>query len=119
MTKVRKSPKHPDVSYRSIGNNPVVRKFVDKIKECNSAQYIAIIPEPQDITIDEVKKEKENIGLDIHYITWETIEKEFNQYIKETLNENEGKVPEEQEKKEKRENKGMFMPISKSQIKNN
>ena len=65
---------------RSIGKNEVVLKFSDCIKECDSAHYVAIIPECK--RPDNIKKE---LGLDIHFVSWEEKIKNFSVYLNDTF----------------------------------
>ena len=88
--------------YRSIGNNPVVRKFVDEIRNCQSALYIAIIPEKDKIedNIKEYNKVKEELG-GIYFVTWQDIfdNSILNKYVKETIAFNQGSDPQTVSKK--------------------
>ena len=82
--------------YRSIGNNPVVRKFVDEIRNCQSALYIAIIPENDEIeeNKEEYNKVEEELG-GIYFITWKKIFKNqtLEKHVKQTIEFNEGPDP--------------------------
>lgn len=84
------------VYYRSIGNNPVVRRFVDEIRNCQSALYIAIIPEKDKIedNIEEYNKVEEELG-GIYFITWKKIFKNqtLEKHVKQTIEFNEGPDP--------------------------
>ena len=88
--------------YRSIGNNPVVRRFVDEIRNCQSALFIAIIPEKDEIedNIEEYKKVKEELG-GIYFVTWQEIfdNSILNKYVKETIAFNQGPDPQTVSKK--------------------
>lgn len=66
---------------REIGTNVVVNKFVEIIKECNLAYYIAIIPkQTEEIGIDK------EFGFPIRFVTWEEILDKMNLYIRENIN---------------------------------
>ena len=82
--------------YRSIGNNPVVRRFVDEIRNCQSALYIAIIPENDEIEEkkEEYNKVEEELG-GIYFITWKKIFKNqtLEKHVKQTIEFNEGPDP--------------------------
>lgn len=74
---------------RTLGNNPIVLKFKEELIEelCND-KYIAIIPEQKD-----GKPCPDNpFGFEIHYVTWEEINKKFERYVGKTIdfNQNEG-----------------------------
>ncbi len=64
---------------RVIGNNPIVRKFVETFKECKKEHYIAIIPK-QEIDISVISE----YGFQIHVTTWEALCK--NDLLKGYLN---------------------------------
>lgn len=66
---------------REIGANVVVNKFVEIIKECNSAYYIAIIPKQT----KEIDMDKE-FGFPIRFVTWEEILEKMNLYISKNIN---------------------------------
>ena len=80
---------------RSIGNNPIVRKFVDKIKKCQEAKYIAIVPDINNEDGDWKKKLDEEGFNELLIISWETIRDNFKSYklLKDTLEFNEGDDP--------------------------
>ena len=88
---------------RIIGENVVVEKIVDKIKNCKQDYYIAIIPE-QDSLQTEKTVNTDIYGFPTHTITWEDLIRfeshkdaentpEFSKYVKETFgfNQNKGK----------------------------
>ena len=68
---------------RRIGNNEVVLKFMDEIKECDFAHYIAIIPKSE-----ESYDYKNEYGFDIHFIYWEDLVKIFEKYLSITIDYN-------------------------------
>ncbi len=80
--------------YRSIGNNPVVRKFVDEIKNCQSALYIALVPELK----EELKEVSDSVRMelgDIYLISWQDIYKseQLKKYVEKTISFNQGIDP--------------------------
>lgn len=80
--------------YRSIGNNPVVRRFVDEIRNCQSALYIAIIPEKDEIKENKDKYDKVEKELGgIYFVTWQEIFDNLNEYVEETIAFNQGPDP--------------------------
>ena len=86
-----------DKGKKSIGNNPVVRKFVDKIKNCSRAEYIAIIP---DVSAEgELWKNSQPIKelpFKLHLIYWERLYNKFHKelgLLKETIEFNQGRDP--------------------------
>jgi len=58
---------------RNIGNNPVVRKFADYLKECSEAEYIAIIPTVSCETDERWKKKFPNLKI----FFWEDLYNKF------------------------------------------
>ena len=86
--------------YRSIGNNPVVRRFVDEIRNCQSALYIAIIPENDEIKEDKYDEVENELGR-INFVTWQKIfdNKILNKYVEETIAFNQGPDPQTVSKK--------------------
>jgi hypothetical protein len=80
---------------RSIGNNPIVRKFVDVIKNCQEAKYIAIVPDISNED-NEWKNKLEKEGFnELLFISWESIRKNFSSYklLNDTFEFNEGDDP--------------------------
>lgn len=68
-----------------VGANFAVVKLFNKLKMCENAYYIAIIPECDNYFEPIVKKE---FGIEIHYITWESIFKSkelFYDSLRETI----------------------------------
>ena len=70
--------------FRTIGNNPIVKKFTEVISRCKKAYYIAIIPQ-QDAAIENPKGLPES--LVINYVSWEDIHKseKLSNLLKETF----------------------------------
>ncbi len=82
---------------RKFGKNPVVHKFINDIKNCSDAKYIAIVPDPNENNIDKSIKDyirKKNMDIlsqpdfidNLHFITWHQIKDEWLK--NEELNEN-------------------------------
>ena len=82
---------------RKFGKNPVVHKFINDIKNCSDAKYIAIVPDPNENNIDKSIKNfirDKNIDIitqpdfidNLHFITWHQIKDEWLK--NEELNEN-------------------------------
>lgn len=71
---------------RKIGENPIVLKMVDKIKECDKAEYIAVIPK------QATAVKPNNYGFAIHFVEWENILKDskLKTYLNETVDFNGG-----------------------------
>ena len=65
---------------RRIGNNEVVLKFANCIKNCDSAHYVAIIPE-----CDRPDNIKEELGFDIHFVNWEQLTGPFEKCLSKTI----------------------------------
>ncbi len=72
---------------RKFGKNPVVHKFINDIKNCSDAKYIAIVPDPNeniDKSIKDYIREK-NIDIlsqsdiidNLHFVTWHQIKDEW------------------------------------------
>ena len=78
--------------YRTIGNNVVVKRVVNEIRNCQKAYYIAIIPkQPQKSEISNaIDKCKKEYGFPIHIITWEDVIDTFDGYIGDTIRFNQG-----------------------------
>jgi len=76
-----KKGKHGEENCRELGSNIVVNRFANVIKQCKSAEYIAIIPKQKsNETVDTSK-----FGFKIHYVTWEEIY--YNDILKEYVGE--------------------------------
>lgn len=75
---------------RKIGENVVVEKIVNKIKDCKQAYYIAIIPK-QDPKQKDIMVNTDNYGFETHTITWEEIYSKFKNYVGETIEFNQNK----------------------------
>ncbi len=69
---------------REIGENVIVKKFACEIGTCISAYYIAIIPKCNEY---EEPKEECFHGINIHFITWESIWQSsiLKSYMKDTM----------------------------------
>lgn len=77
---------------RKIGNNPIVRSFVDEIKGCSIDEYIAIVPKMNNV--DTLIKE---VGIDkLKIVFWEDIYKAFKNYelLEATISFNQSPDPE-------------------------
>ena len=103
---------------RSIGNNPIVRKFIDIIKNCQEAKYIAIIP---DISRedDKWKEQLKKMGFnELLIIFWETIRDNFKSYklLKDTLIFNEGDDPKIKTPSKKKKSQILNNPIKPTTI---
>jgi len=77
---------------KSIGNNPVVRKFVELLKNCSKAEYIAIIPE---VSTEDNQWGEKNPIENLRIIYWEKIYCQFGinlgyESLKETIKFNQG-----------------------------
>ena len=59
---------------RNIGNNPVVRKFADYLKECSGAEYIAIIPA---VSGEEDEPWKDEDFPNLRIVYWEDLYAKF------------------------------------------
>ena len=70
--------KHTGV--RRTGTNPIVMDFINEIKQCDSAQYVAIIPNSK--YSNDFKTE---YGFDIHFVSWEYLKEKFGEYLDKTL----------------------------------
>lgn len=68
-----------DNKLRKFGNNPIVHKFINKISDCKSAQFIAIIPD-NEIIIPNFENDilQQDFIDNLHFITWNGIEKKAN-----------------------------------------
>lgn len=86
---------------RKIGENVVVEKIVNRIKECKQDYYIAIIPE-QDSRQTEKTVNTDIYGFPTHTIIWEDIIRfdphkegedtpKFSKYVEETFGFNQNK----------------------------
>lgn len=80
---------------RKIGNNPIVRTFVDELKKCTEAEYIAIIP---DVSCEDVSWKEKNPIDNLRIVYWEDLYRILGiqaGYIpfKETMEYNQGKDP--------------------------
>lgn len=65
--------------FRKIGENVVVNKFVETIKDCkDNVYYIAIIP-------GEEKVDTQQYGFKTYLISWESIFETFKDYTSETI----------------------------------
>ena len=73
---------------RKIGENVVVEKMVNKLKDCTQAFYIAIIPKQNTIVNLDTKSE---YGFETYTITWEEIYSKFKNYVGETIEFNQNK----------------------------
>ena len=73
---------------RKIGENVVVEKMVNKLKDCTQAFYIAIIPKQNTIVNLDTKSE---YGFETYIITWEEIYSKFKNYVGETIEFNQNK----------------------------
>ena len=62
-----KCKKLQTTKFRVIGENEIVNRFADEIKDCKKAYYIAIIPEQSK---DIIPNTNNTYGFDIHFITW-------------------------------------------------
>ncbi len=62
-----------------FGNNPIVHKFINKISDCKSAQFIAIIPD-NEIIIPNFENDilQQDFIDNLHFVTWNGIEKKAN-----------------------------------------
>ena len=71
---------------RSNGNNEIVLKLVDIIKQCSEAKYIALIPKQKGDYPNTSK-----YGFDTHFVTWEDLSKDsaLKGYIDNTIKFNE------------------------------
>lgn len=57
--------------HRKIGNNPVVNKLAEKIQNCITAKYIAVVPSTEE------KNEKSEFSY-CHFISWELLRGIYN-----------------------------------------
>ncbi len=65
---------------RKIGKNEIVWKLFDKIKCCNNAYYLAIIPTKENIQINTYEKSKD-VPKNIVFLSWKEIEESYNSEI--------------------------------------
>lgn len=65
---------------RRIGKNKVVLDFINCIKHCHTAHYVAIIPK-SDFSNDY----KTEYGFDIHFVYWEKLAETFTNYLSKTI----------------------------------
>lgn len=80
---------------KTVGNRPVVRRFVDILKQCADAKYLAIVPDFRDERCDW---EKRNPISDLKIVYWEDIYQTFGKELgykslKKTIEFNQGKDP--------------------------
>lgn len=73
---------------RKIGENVVVEKIVNELKNCKQAYYIAIIPKQNPNIALNTEGE---YGFNTHTITWEEIYSKFKNYVGETIEFNQNK----------------------------
>ncbi len=76
-----------DNKLRKFGNNPIVHKFINKISDCKSAQFIAIIPD-NEIIIPKFENDilQQDFIDNLHFVSWHQIKDEWLK--NEELNEN-------------------------------
>lgn len=66
---------------KSIGNNPIVRAFVDLLKECSEAKFIAILPDVSAEGDPSKLIQSMNLPFKIHFIYWEDIYQKFSKEL--------------------------------------